>query len=135
MVKRRQSFSHSILVTAIMAVFLLSWPIGPSRAEMGELETFIRARIEIGETMVKYMQQLGQMDRSRENLRGMEKEINAMVAGVLKNYDLTIEEYEERSPKIFADEAAVNKFLDAHPDLKERYHALPMYHERRRGPS
>lgn len=58
---------------------------------------------------------------SMEELRKMEEEINAEVAKVLAKHELTIPEYQERSPEVFADKEGVDKFLAAHPDLKKRY--------------
>ena len=80
-----------------------------------------------GETMIQFMREQGSMERPVEKLRQMEEEINAMVARVLESYGLTIEEYRERSPRVFADEAAANAFLEEHPDLKKRYEVLPLH--------
>jgi hypothetical protein len=44
----------------------------------------------------------------------------------LSKHDLTVEEYRKRSPEVFADEAAVKGYLNEHPDLKQRYEALPL---------
>jgi hypothetical protein len=60
-----------------------------------------------------------------EELQKMEEEINAEVAKVLAKHDLTIAEYQKRSPEVFADKEAVSRFLSEHPDLKQRYDALP----------
>jgi hypothetical protein len=37
-----------------------------------------------------------------------------------------VEEYRAHSRDVFADEAAVTRFLNEHPDLKQRYDALPL---------
>lgn len=124
---RQQILAKCAMVLGIMAVVGLSGPTGPSWADTQELETFIRARIEIGEAMVQFMRERGSMERSMENLRQMGEEINAMVASVLESYGLTIQEYRERSPGVFADEAVVNAFLKEHPDLKKRYEVLPLH--------
>jgi hypothetical protein len=59
-------------------------------------------------------------------MKEMSTDINAKLATVLKKYDLTVEDYRKRSKDVFADEAAVKGFLNAHPDLKQRYEALPL---------
>jgi hypothetical protein len=113
---------------ALVALLGLSpGSIHVSWAETRELETFIRARIEIGEAMAKMMREQRPMDRSMEELRKMEEEINTMVARILESYGLTIQEYRERSPKVFEDKAEVDRFLEAHPDLKKRYEVLPLH--------
>ena len=126
--KRHRGLVKCAMVLGVMVAVGLSGATGPSWAEMGELETFIRARIEIGETMTKFMREQGSMmDRSMEGLRRMEEEINAMVAKILESYSLTIEEYRARSPEVFEDEEAVNAFFEKHPDLKKRYEVLPLH--------
>ena len=100
---------------------------GASGAEMSEMETFIRARIEIGESMADYMRQRQGMERSMENYDRMTDEINAMVDAILEGYGLTAEEYQARSPKVFSDKAAVEDFLKARPDLKKRYSGLSLH--------
>jgi hypothetical protein len=81
--------------------------------------------------MTKYFQgggmSFGEGQRpSPEQMREMSKDINAKLSTVLAKYDLTVEEYRKRSPEIFADEAAVKSYLDEHPELKQRYEALPL---------
>lgn len=56
----------------------------------------------------------------------MRTDINAKLSQVLAKYDLTVEEYQSRSREVFADKAAVQNYLDDHPDLKARYEALPL---------
>jgi hypothetical protein len=131
-------FAISIGILAL--VLAAGVPAGPASAEMGELETFIRARIEIGESMMAYMRNLrsdpdsdAESGRpSMEKMRQMEDEINAMVEEILNGYDLTIETYDQRSPEVFSDQAVLDAFLEAHPDLKERYEALPLHRARER---
>lgn len=128
-----QGFPAAALWLAVFIVTIASGQEAP--ADTGELEKYIRARIEIGETMSKFMREQGGMDRSVENMRKMETDINAMVAEILGKYGMTIEEYRERSPKVFANEAEVNAFLEANPDLKKRYEVLPLHQApERRGP-
>jgi hypothetical protein len=104
---------------------------GPGlEADPAEVEKFVKARIDIGEMMTNYFQggeRFGEGQRpSPERMKEMSADINAKLATVLKKYDLTVEEYRKRSKDVFADEAAVKGFLNAHPDLKQRYEALPL---------
>ena len=124
---RQHILAKCAMVFVVMAAVGLSRPAVPSWADTQELETFIRVRIEIGETMIQFMREQGGMERSVEKLRQMGEEINAMVASILESYGLTIKEYRERSPRVFADEAVVNAFLEEHPDLKKRYEVLPLH--------
>lgn len=99
-------------------------------AEPAEVEKFVKARIEIGEMMTNYFQggeryKEGQRP-SPEQMKEMGADINAKLGKLLSQYDLTVEEYRKGSPEIFADEAAVKRYLSEHPDLKQRYDALPM---------
>ncbi|TAK10159.1 MAG: DUF4168 domain-containing protein [Candidatus Manganitrophaceae bacterium] len=99
-----------------------------------EIEKYVKARIELGESMRDYFKQLAAKPRSgnpdgeapsREEMKKMEEEINAHVAKILAKHNLTIEEYQKRSPEVLADTEGVNRFLADHPDLKKRYEALP----------
>jgi hypothetical protein len=107
---------------------------GPGTAtNPAEVEKYVKARIELGESMRDYFRRRGAPrfgdpeggGPSMEELRKMEEEINAHVAAILAKHDLTIEEYQKRSPEVFADKEAVNRFLSEHPDFKQRYEALP----------
>ena len=104
---------------------------GPSfAAEPAEVETFVKARIEIGEMMTNYFQggeryKEGQRP-SPEQMKEMGADINAKLGKLLAKYDLTVEEYRKRSPEVFADDAAVKGYLNEHQDLKARYDALPL---------
>lgn len=99
-------------------------------AEPAEVEKFVKARIEIGEMMMNYFQggeRFGEGQRpSPEQMKAMGADISAKLGALLSKYDLTVQEYRERSRDIFADEAGVKGFLDEHPDLKQRYEALPL---------
>lgn len=105
---------------------------GPSlAAEPAEVEKFVKARIEIGEMMTNYFQgggmKFGEGERpSPDQMREMGKDINAKLTTVLEKHDLTVEEYRKRSKDVFADEAAVKHYLSQHPDIKQRYEALPL---------
>ncbi len=107
----------------------LSSETKPSAAE---IEKYVKARIDLGESMTDFFRKRGgppqfggEEGPSMEEMRKLEGEINAHVAKVLAKHDLTIEAYQERSPEVFADKEGVNHFLEAHPDLKKRYEALP----------
>jgi hypothetical protein len=99
-------------------------------AEPVEVEKFVKARIEIGEMMTNYFQggerfKEGQRP-SPEQMREMGADINAKLGQLLSKHGLTVEEYRARSRDVFADDAAVQRFLSEHPDLKKRYEALPL---------
>lgn len=99
-------------------------------AEPAEVEQFVNARIEIGEMMTNYFkggQSYGEGQRpSQEQMRQMGADINSKLTALLAKHDLTLDEYRKRSPEIFADDAAVKRYLNEHPDLKQRYEALPL---------
>jgi len=99
-------------------------------AEPAEVEKFVKARIEIGEMMMNYFSggaPSGEGQRpSPEQMKEMGADINAKLGTLLAKYDLTVADYRKRSPEVFADEAAVKGFLNEHPDLKQRYEALPL---------
>jgi hypothetical protein len=104
---------------------------GPSlAAEPAEVEKFVKARIDIGEMMTNYFQgrerfKEGQRP-SPEQMREMGVDINTKLGTLLAKYNLTVEDYRRRSPEVFADEAAVKRYLNEHQDLKARYDALPL---------
>jgi hypothetical protein len=93
-------------------------------AEPADVEKFVKARIEIGEMMTNYFKE-GQRP-SPEQMKEVGADINAKLSKVLAKYDLTVEEYRKRSPEIFGDKEAVQGYLAQHPDLKQRYDALPL---------
>ncbi len=99
-------------------------------AEPAEVEQFVKARIEIGEMMTNYFKGgsgYGDGQRpSQEQMRQMGADINAKLTALLAKHDLTLDEYRQRSPDVFADDAAVKQYLNEHPDLKQRYEALPL---------
>lgn len=108
---------------------LLAGPV--LAAEPAEVEKFVKARIDIGEMMTNYFQgggmTFGEGQRpSPEQMQEMGKDINAKLSKLLAKYDLTVEEYRKRSPEVFSDDAAVKQYLNEHPDLKQRYEALPL---------
>jgi hypothetical protein len=98
-------------------------------AEPAEVGKFVKARIDIGEMMMNYFkdgERYGEGQRpSPEAMAEMGADINAKLTTLLAKYDMTVEEYRQRSPEVFADDAAVKSYLSEHPDLKERYEALP----------
>lgn len=99
-------------------------------AEPAEVEKFVNARIEIGEMMTNYFKGgagYGEGQRpSQEHMQKMGADINAKLTALLAKHDLTLDEYRTRSPDVFADDAAVKRYLGEHPDLKQRYEALPL---------
>jgi len=109
-----------------------------TKVSEAEIEKYVRARIDLGESMREYFKKRGAPQfggaegPSMDEMKKLEEEINAHVASVLAKHDLTIEEYQKRSPEVFADKEGVNHFLEAHPDLKKRYEALPPSPSRRR---
>ena len=104
---------------------------GPApAAEPAEVEKFVNARIEIGEMMTNYFkggESYGAGQRpSPEKMKEMGDDINSKLSALLSKRGLTLEDYRARSKDIFADDAAVQSYLAAHPDLKTRYDALPL---------
>ena len=99
-------------------------------AEPAEVGKFVKARIDIGEMMMNYFkdgERYGEGERpSPEAMAEMGADINAKLTTLLAKYDLTVEEYRQLSPEVFADDAAVKGYLSEHQDLKERYEALPL---------
>ena len=101
-----------------------------SAAEPAEVEKFVNARIEIGEMMTNYFKggaSFGEGQRpSPEQMNEMRADISTKLTALLAKHDLTLDEYRKRSPEVFSDDAAVKHYLSEHPDLKQRYEALPL---------
>ena len=99
-------------------------------AEPADVEKFVNARIEIGEMMTNYFKGgagYGEGQRpSQEHMQQVGADINAKLTALLAKHDLTLDDYRKRSPEVFADDAAVKHYLSEHPDLKQRYEALPL---------
>ena len=117
-----------IIVGIWLSIFLFS---GTSFAtEPTDVGNFMNARIEIGEMMTNYFKGgKGYGDGQRpspEAMQEMGMDINRKVTALLATHDLTIDEYRQRSPEVFANDTAVKGYLSEHPDLKERYEALPL---------
>lgn len=121
-------------------LILLIIPLGPGFSGMrsaradhiseADVEQFVRAKIDLSESMAQFFRgrrspRFGPDGPDMEALRKLETEINNHVSDILAEYNLTIEEYRGRGPEIFEDTEAVNRFLDAYPDLRERYKRLP----------
>jgi len=113
-----------------LALCAFLWTGSGWAADPADVEKFVKARIEIGEMMTNYFAGGGSNGAgqrpSPEQMQDMRADINAKLGKVLAKYDLTVEEYRARSKEVFADETGVKSFLDAHPDLKQRYDALPL---------
>ena len=99
-------------------------------AEPAEVEKFVKARIEIGEMMTNYFKggaSYGEGQRpSPDQMSKMRDDINTKLTALLAKHDLTLDDYRKHSPEVFADDAAVKRYLNEHPDLKQRYEALPL---------
>ena len=116
-------------VIAISWGVVLLWGVVYA-AEPAEVAKFVNARIEIGEMMTNYFKggqsyEEGQRP-SQEQMRQMGADINSKLTALLAKHDLTLDDYRKRSPEVFADDAAVKRYLNEHPDLKQRYEALPL---------
>lgn len=116
------------IISICMGVSLFAG--GSLAASAADVETFVKARIEIGEMMTNYFrggERYGEGQRpSPEQMKQMGADINAKLSALLEKHHLTIEKYRKRSPEVFADDAAVKSYLNEHPDLKQRYEALPL---------
>ncbi|HEX9758770.1 MAG TPA: hypothetical protein VGB26_13385 [Nitrospiria bacterium] len=123
----KQALWKEWVMAGLMAVTFFSVFLGSAQAEMGEMEKYIRAQIEIGEGMFKFMREQSGKERSMELMEQWEKDINAMVAEILSSYDLTIDEYNTRKKEVLGNETEVKTFLDKHPELKEKYYTLPFH--------
>jgi hypothetical protein len=116
------------IVTIALSVVLfsgLAWAADPA-----DVEKFVKARIEIGEMMTNYFKGgagFGEGQRpSPEQMNEMRADISTKLTALLAKHDLTLDEYRKRSPEVFSDDAAVKHYLSEHPDLKQRYEALPI---------
>jgi hypothetical protein len=125
------TLARIILGISLSVFFFSGTGLATEPAEVGK---YVQSRIEIGEMMMGYFQggsgygkgyETGKRP-SPDTLRNMEADINEKVGAVLAKHGLTIKEYSEHSHEVFADEAAVQGFLNEHPDLKSRYEALPL---------
>ncbi len=119
----------------VRALMSLLWSIvlftgAALAAEPPDVEKFVNARIEIGEMMTNYFKGgggYGDGQRpSPERMNEMRADINSKLTAILAKRDLTLEDYRARSADVFADDAAVKQYLSEHPDLKQRYDALPL---------
>jgi len=121
------NLTRIILAMSSSLVFLAGSDLAAEPVEVGK---FVKARIEIGEMMMNYFsggKGYGDGQRpSPEAMREMGMDINRKVSTLLATHDLTIEEYRRHSSAVFADDEAVQAYLSEHPDLKERYEALPL---------
>ena len=138
---QRRKPSLFVAFFSLLAMLALITP-APTRADHaeGDIERFVRARIDISESMIDFFRKGGRPQfgpdggPSMEELRRLEEKINKHVSKILSKYDLSIDEYQSRKEEVFSDEVGVSDFLAAHPDLEKRYKALPQS-PRRRGRS
>jgi hypothetical protein len=95
--------------------------------KMSELERYVRIQIDIGAAMKEFFANMspGSGSPPPEQREAMVKQIDQTVAGILKKYGLTTDEYNARKREVFRDQEAVTAFLDQHPDLKAQWEALP----------
>ncbi|MBI3606749.1 MAG: hypothetical protein HY207_02145 [Nitrospirae bacterium] len=121
-----------LIVLSVFAGLMLAASPGPATAadapaKMSELERYLRIQIDIGAAMKDFFSKMGPNAGSPpvEEREAMVEQIDQTVAGILKKYDLTTEEYNRRKKEVFQDEAAVTAFLEAHPELKAKWEALP----------
>ncbi len=120
-----------VRLIALSVVVLTASPVPATAAEspakMSELERYVRIQIDIGAAMKDFFSRMGPNAGSPpvEEREAMVEQIDQTVAGILKKYDLTTEEYDRRKKEVFQDEAAVTTFLEAHPELKAKWEALP----------
>jgi hypothetical protein len=121
----------ALFVLAVVVLALAGSPVSTPAAEapakMSELERYIRIQIDIGAAMKDFFAGMGPNAGSPpvEEREAMVERIDQTVSGILKKYDLTPEEYNRRKKEVFKDEAAVTAFLEAHPELKAKWEALP----------
>ncbi len=96
-------------------------------AAMSELERYVRIQIDIGAAMKDFFSTMGSGTGSPppDKREAMAAQIDQTVAGILKKYGLTTDEYNARKREVFRDSDAVNAFLAEHPDLKTQWEALP----------
>ena len=120
--------------TAVLsALFLMSVPgfaaDAPAKApnKMSELEKYVRIQIEIGAAMKDFFTKMGPgaMNPPQDQREAMVEQVDQTVSDIVKKYGLTTDEYNRRKKDVFADEAAVDAFMAAHPDLKAQWDALP----------
>ncbi|MFQ5543015.1 MAG: hypothetical protein ACE5FY_01535 [Nitrospiria bacterium] len=135
---RKNDKPHLIWHFLPLAMFLSLGALGVQTAGAdhvteADIERFVRARIDIGESMGSFFKnrkrpQFGPEGGgpSMDELRKLEKEINNHIAQILSAYDLTIEQYQTEKEDVFSDEEGVQRFLAAHPDLKARYEKIPV---------
>lgn len=119
---------RSLVPMMCLGVFLSSAVV--LAAEPADVEKFVNARIEIGEMMTNYFKDGGGYGGgqrpSPERMNEMRADINSKLTAILAKRDLTLDDYRARSTEVFADDAAVKQYLSEHPDLKQRYDALPL---------
>ena len=116
-------------ITLIISFGILLFAGVSLASDPAEVGKYVNARIEIGEMMTNYFsggRGYGEGGRpSPEKMQEMGRDINSKLSTLLEKHDLTLDEYRQHSAEVFGDDAAVNAYLNQHPDLKKRYEALP----------
>jgi len=124
-------FAFFVVVLLFFGTLFYSPSAEATHISEAEIEQFVRARIDMGESMKNFFRnrkppQFGpEGGPSMEELRNLEAEINNHIAKILSKHDLTIESYRGRSTEVFEDEESIQAFLSSHPDLQSRYEAIP----------
>ena len=116
-----------VFAALFAAAVALPAPAAEAPARMSELERYIRIQIDIGAAMKEFFARMGPPAGSPPvgEREAMVERIDQTIAEILKTYDLTTEEYNRRKKAVFQDEAAVTAFIEAHPELKAKWEALP----------
>ena len=123
----RRCLRHAVLVGWVSLALAGAASAADSPATMSELERYVRIQIDIGAAMKDFFSNMGPGSGSPppEQREAMVRQIDQTVASILKQYDLTTEEYNRRKKDVFKDEKALAEFLATHPDLKAQWDALP----------
>jgi hypothetical protein len=121
-----------VVVVTLSVLFLAGGPgfaaDAPTQSQkMSELERYVRIQIEIGAAMKEFFSSMGPgaVNPPPDQREAMVEQVDQTVTAIVKKYGLTTEEYNRRKREVFEDDAAVDAFLNAHPDLKTQWDALP----------
>ncbi len=117
--------ASSLLFLTVGSGFAADTPT--KSAKMSELERYVRIQIEIGAAMKEFFASMGPgaVNPPPDQREAMVEQVDQTVTAIVKKYGLTTEEYNRRKREVFEDDAAVEAFLNAHPDLKTQWEALP----------
>jgi hypothetical protein len=127
----KRIFAFIPIVVLVYLPLFHGLPAWADHISEAEIEQFVRARIDMGESMKHFFKnrkppQFGSGGGpSMEELRKLETEINQHISTILSKYDLTIESYRGRSSEVFEDDESIQAFLATRPELRKRYQAIP----------